>query len=81
MNSTRERLRVDGDKLRDLRERRAFSVRELAKVSGVSTEVIGALENGRRDTAWPRSIRRLANALGVSPEELMLRAKPFGERS
>jgi transcriptional regulator with XRE-family HTH domain len=63
---------VDGTKLRELRENRAFSVRDLAQEAGVSTDTITALEKGRRK-AWPRNVRKLAAALGVNPQELMKR--------
>ena len=63
---------VDGTKLKELRESRAFSVRDLAEEAGVSTDTITALENGRRK-AWPRNVRKLAGALGVDPGELMKR--------
>jgi transcriptional regulator with XRE-family HTH domain len=61
---------VDGAKLKELREERAFSVRDLAEEAGVSTDTITALEKGRRK-AWPRNVRKLAVALGVEPRELM----------
>ncbi len=64
---------VDGTKLRELRESQAFSVRDLAEEAGVSTDTITALEKGRRK-AWPRNVRKLARALGVSPHELMKRS-------
>ncbi len=64
---------VDGTKLRELRESQAFSVRDLAEEAGVSTDTITALEKGRR-RAWPRNVRKLARALGVSPHELMKRS-------
>jgi transcriptional regulator with XRE-family HTH domain len=61
---------VDGAKLKELRENRAFSVRDLAQEAGISTDTITALEKGRRK-AWPRNVRKLADALGVEPHELM----------
>jgi transcriptional regulator with XRE-family HTH domain len=63
---------VNGTKLKELRESRAFSVRDLAEEAGVSTDTITALEKGRRK-AWPRNVRKLAGALGVDPSELMKR--------
>ena len=63
---------VDGTKLKELRQSRAFSVRDLAEEAGVSTDTITALEKGRRK-AWPRNVRKLAGALGVDPGELMKR--------
>jgi len=61
---------VDGAKLKQLREDRAFSVRDLAREAGISTDTITALEKGRRK-AWPRNVRKLADALGVAPREVM----------
>jgi transcriptional regulator with XRE-family HTH domain len=61
---------VDGAKLKELREHRAFSVRDLAEEAGVSTDTITALEKGRRK-AWPRNVRKLAVALGVESHDLM----------
>jgi transcriptional regulator with XRE-family HTH domain len=62
---------VDGTKLKALREDRAFSVRDLAEEAGISTDTITAYEKGRRK-AWPRNVRKLADALGVEPRELMI---------
>jgi len=61
---------VDGAKLKGLRESRAFSVRDLAEEADVSTDTITAYEKNRRK-AWPRNVRKLADALGVQPRELM----------
>lgn len=61
---------VDGLRLRRLREERAYSIRELASLSGVSADAINKLELGRRG-AQPRTLRRLAEALEVEPVELM----------
>jgi DNA-binding XRE family transcriptional regulator len=65
---------VDGAKLKELREDRAFSVRDLAEKARVSTDTITALEKGRRK-AWPRNVRKLAGALGVEPRDLMKAGK------
>lgn len=64
-------MEVDHTKLRRLRQERALSVRELSEKAGVSTETIYSLEHGRREWAWPRTVRRLAQALEVEPKELM----------
>ena len=61
---------MDGAKLKGLREDLAFSVRDLAQEADISTDTITALEKGRRK-AWPRNVRKLAEALGVEPRELM----------
>ena len=64
---------MDGARLKELRESQAFSVRDLAQEADISTDTITALEKGRRK-AWPRNVRKLANALGVNPSELMKRS-------
>ena len=61
---------VDGKRLRQLRRERALSLRELAEITGVSHDGIQKLETRQRD-AQPRTIRKLADALGVEPKELM----------
>ncbi len=63
-------VEVDGAKLRELRRRRMLSLRELGERSGVAFDNINKLENERR-SAQPRTLRRLAEALGVEPHELM----------
>jgi transcriptional regulator with XRE-family HTH domain len=64
-------MEVSDTKLRWLRRERAWSIRELSERAGVSTETIYSLEHGRREWAWPRTIRKLAEALDVEPRELM----------
>ena len=57
-------------KLRELRQRRVLTLHELEERSGVAYNTIWRLENGRT-RAQPRTIRKLAAALGVDPEELV----------
>lgn len=57
---------------RSLRQRRknaGLSTTELAELAGYSKSYIGHLEHGIRKPN-PRNIRRLADALGVKPEDL-----------
>jgi transcriptional regulator with XRE-family HTH domain len=61
---------VDGQRLRELRVQRALSLRALGERSGVSFATINNLENGKRP-ARLATIRKLADALGVEPKELM----------
>jgi transcriptional regulator with XRE-family HTH domain len=65
-------MEINGARLRQLREEGALSLRELGERSGVAFDAINKLENERRE-AQPRTIRRLAEALGVDPKELMKR--------
>jgi transcriptional regulator with XRE-family HTH domain len=63
-------LIVDGNRLRKLRAEHALTLRALAEVSDVSYDTINKLELGRRP-AHASTIRKLADALGVEPRELM----------
>jgi transcriptional regulator with XRE-family HTH domain len=64
-------MEVDAKKLRNLREARILSLRELEELSGVSYNTIWFIEVGRRKRTHPRTIRKLASALGVQPTELI----------
>jgi transcriptional regulator with XRE-family HTH domain len=61
---------VNAQRLRALRQQRVLTLRELEQKSGVAYNTIWHLENGKRD-AQPRTLRKLAEALGVEPEELV----------
>ena len=63
---------VDGQRLRELRVQRALSLRALGERSGVTFATINNLENGNRPARLV-TIRKLADALGVEPKELMRR--------
>jgi transcriptional regulator with XRE-family HTH domain len=62
---------VDGDRLRELRETAMLSQSELAKMAGTTQAAISGFKRGERK-AQPRTVRRLAAALGVEPRELLL---------
>ena len=68
-------MEVDVQRFKELREERALSFRELAALSGVSRNTIYRIENGQSEVL-PRTLRRLAGALGVEPRELTVRRKP-----
>jgi transcriptional regulator with XRE-family HTH domain len=63
-------MEVDTEKLKELRRRRVLSMRELEERSGVSHNTIWRIESDRQG-AHPRTVRKLAEALGVEPEELL----------
>ena len=63
-------MEVDTKKLKELRRRRGLSMRELEELSGGSHNTIWRIESGRQG-AHPKTIRKLAKALGVEPEELL----------
>jgi transcriptional regulator with XRE-family HTH domain len=62
---------IDAERLRALRGERMLSQRELARTVGTSQAVISELELGKR-RAQPRTVRKLAEALGVEPRELVV---------
>jgi len=55
-------------RLRAVRHRLALSQEELSEKSGVARSTIIKLEAGR--DAWPSTVRKLAQALGVKPADL-----------
>jgi transcriptional regulator with XRE-family HTH domain len=62
--------RVDGEKLKQLREARFLSHRDLARKADVSPTTVLNLEGGKVE-AQRRTIRKLAQALEVDPAELV----------
>ena len=58
------------ERLKELRRERVLFLRELEQMSGVSYNTIWRLEDGRQG-AHPRTLRKLAEALGVEPKELI----------
>jgi transcriptional regulator with XRE-family HTH domain len=61
-------------RLKQLREEAVLTVHELAEASGVSDDTISKIENGQR-VARPNTLRKLARALNVTPQELRRPAK------
>ena len=69
---TIEKVKIDGDKLRQLRQDAFMSRTELASKVDLHPDHIGRLERG----VWSGgsridNIRKLAEALGVEPRELI----------
>jgi transcriptional regulator with XRE-family HTH domain len=63
-------MEVDMARLRELRRRRVLTLEELAEKAGVGRNTIWRLEHGIMG-AQPRTIRKLARALDVEPEQLV----------
>jgi transcriptional regulator with XRE-family HTH domain len=61
---------IDGERLRRIRKERLLTQVELSKRTGVAQDSISSLETGKRE-AHPGTIRKLAEALGVEPTELL----------
>ena len=52
------------------RRRRGLTQRQLGKLAGVAHTTVQQLESLRRG-AYPQTLRKLAAALGVAPEDLL----------
>ncbi|HZF58095.1 MAG TPA: helix-turn-helix transcriptional regulator [Rubrobacter sp.] len=62
-------VRIDGQKVRAARERAFLSKRELADEAGLDRSTVGRIEDGEAEV-YPRTIRKIANALSVDPASL-----------
>ena len=64
-------VRIDGEKVREAREQRFFSQRELADRASVNRNTVWRIETSGHTDVHPRTIRRLAEALSVDPSSLI----------
>jgi transcriptional regulator with XRE-family HTH domain len=63
-------MEVNMERLKELRKLRALSQQELAEAAGIGRATLSRIERGETG-AHGRTLRRLANALGVGVEELV----------
>jgi transcriptional regulator with XRE-family HTH domain len=63
-------VKIDGEKVRAARERAFLSKSELAGRSGLNRNTIGRIEEARDTEVYPRTIRKIAEALSVDPTSL-----------
>ena len=63
-------ISVDGKTLRRLRRERALSHQDMTRITGVAQATLSDLEGSKRG-ARASTLRKLAEALGVEPRELM----------
>jgi len=63
-------VRIDGDKVRAVREGAFLSQRELAEKAGLNHNTVWRIEGGGSVDVHPRTIRKLAEALSVNPASL-----------
>jgi HTH-type transcriptional regulator, competence development regulator len=63
-------MEINVERLKELRRERVLSLRELEEKSGVSYNTNCRIEDGRQG-AHPKTVRKLAEALGVRPSELI----------
>ena len=64
-------MKIDGAKLKSLREHRFLTREELAEKVGSHRDHVGRLERGEVANPRMRTIKKLAEALGVDPSELV----------
>lgn len=79
MPDSQERNRDLGQKIRSLRLRRFWTQEQLAEASGVGRVTVARLEAGS-GTPRLRTVRALADALDVEPQELVPDADAFWGR-
>jgi len=74
MTTQHDHKALDGmnSNIRRLRELRALSQRDLATQAKLSVTTVNRIEIGKRKP-MPSTVRKLAAALGVTPEELLSR--------
>lgn len=60
-----------GENLKSIREKKGYSKRYLAKISGISRKTIEFIENKNANNAKLCTIEALAKALGVSAKDLL----------
>ena len=73
VNTVVERILTNrlGQHLKRARERRGWSLARTAEEAGVSTAYVQKLERGEVNSPSPHKLRGLAEALGISFEEVM----------
>ena len=59
-----------GERVRELREAAFLTPSELAAKAGISRNTLYRIESGEY-SAFPKTVRKLADALGVAPTELV----------
>jgi transcriptional regulator with XRE-family HTH domain len=66
----RREIRINGDRVRELRTEKGHTLQGLADHTGLSVTFLSYLERGERKTTTLASAARLAAALHVSIEEV-----------
>ncbi|TKH44033.1 transcriptional regulator [Paenibacillus terrae] len=68
-----------GTYLKHQREHKQWSINQLAEAAGISNSQISRIENGLRGVPKPSTLRKIADALGVSYTEMMKNAGYWGD--
>jgi DNA-binding Xre family transcriptional regulator len=66
-----ETVATTGEKLRRLRRGKAMNQEVLAAKAGISPSTVVEIENGKRKNPHPGTLGKLAEALEVSPADLL----------
>ena len=61
-----------GENIKKLREKKGYGVNQLAKLAGVNSSYLSALERGEKKNPSTKIINKLASALGI-PMDLILK--------
>ena len=64
-------VKVNGEKLREIRRRKAMERTDLSERSGVHWTTIARIELGRTPTTRASTARKIADALAVDPQEFV----------
>ncbi len=65
------RIRIDGGRLGEIRDERWMDQKELAKAVGVSPHTISRIETGKTPYPHKKTVRAIAQVLGVHPNDLV----------
>lgn len=60
------------NRLKDIRESKGMTITDLAKASGVTRQTIYRLESDEDDTANTKTLKALADALGVKISDFFM---------
>jgi transcriptional regulator with XRE-family HTH domain len=71
-----EDILIDGEKIRALRNKRRWTQKELAMVSGVDQSIISDLENNKKAGTRIETLVALARALSVATDGLFVPVDP-----
>ncbi|WP_134702716.1 helix-turn-helix domain-containing protein [Ammoniphilus sp. YIM 78166] len=66
--------RAFGAYLRESRKQKKLSIRKVERLSGVSNAYISQIETGNRGIPSPEVLRKIAEPLGITYEELLEKA-------
>jgi transcriptional regulator with XRE-family HTH domain len=69
-------LRISGGKLRRVRLAKLLTRQELAELADLDESHLGALERDEVERSRVRTVRQLAKALEVSPDEILSPVNP-----